>query len=211
MKTSVFVFFLLCWWFTHFVLCIMWSWVRMNDSCVSLECVNERWSLCILQLSICGCWGVAVVCAVARPTYSIIGEQLDEAKQVVLDSMVKIWVKTGSFTAPCLTLTLLCLWLKCVCLHAGVHIWVENCILISMCSTDVFHKMMYIHTWRTLMCVHKFVHLTVCIITTLIVPLECRSGGSAVIGSLFCFVTSFFINLWFEERMSQLYQSHTTL
>lgn len=110
----------------------MWSRVCVNDSCVSLECVNERGGLCTLGLSVCRCWealsGICVcVCATARPTYSIIrGEQLDEAKQVVLDTVVKIWVKTGSFTAPCFTLTLLAivLWIRClcVCLRAGVHV-----------------------------------------------------------------------------------------
>lgn len=43
------------------------------------------------------------LCA-ARPTYDIMREQLDEAKQVVLDSMVKIWVKTGSFYSSLLHL-----------------------------------------------------------------------------------------------------------
>lgn len=139
---SVMKAFLICFFNSHFhlylwcafiVLSIMWCWVCMNDSCVTLECVNERWGLCILALTICGCWEKLSSSWKARPTYSIIRD-LDEAKQVVLDSMVKIWVKTSSLLhfnpSSCFTLPVI---------HVFVCLWLYVFLKCMLCSlSDIF-------------------------------------------------------------------------
>ncbi len=69
MVSFSFPFFPLCL-LTHIVLGVMWSRVCVNDSCVSLECANERWGLCILGLSICGCWeALSGFCVCKGKTY----------------------------------------------------------------------------------------------------------------------------------------------
>lgn len=100
-------------------------------------------------LRVCVC-----VCATVRPTYSVIGEQLGEAKQVVLDCVVKIWVKTRSI-AIILTLEALLLWMDFT--DGGKpHCMIQVCVCVQ-CTCLCLHFCVDTLVYKMLLAVHSFI------------------------------------------------------